>query len=44
MSTPIPVRWLELGALRGDLRLSKPSPRPIHHPEEGPGGRFGGGR
>jgi hypothetical protein len=44
MNTPNLAGEVRIDALRGVLRPSARSPRPIHHPETRPGGRFGGGR
>ena len=44
MNTPILVLELETDALRGDLRPSGHSPRPIHRPETGADSGFGGWR
>ena len=44
MNTPNLVAHSETGGLRSDLRPSKRSPRPIHHPETGTHSGFGAGR
>jgi hypothetical protein len=44
MNAPILADELEIDALRGDLRPSELSLRPIPYPQTRPTGRFGGPR
>ncbi|MGZ4287125.1 MAG: hypothetical protein ACXVHB_22940 [Solirubrobacteraceae bacterium] len=44
MNATIVAREIKTEGLRGDLRPSERSPRPIHHPETGGDSGFGGGR
>ena len=44
MNTTSVAPWIETEALRGDLRPSVTSPRPIPSPQEHPVGWFGGWR